>query len=319
MPELPDIELYVSRIAERVVGSPLHSISFHNPFVLRTVAVAPTEFLDREVLSVFRIGKRIALEFSDEHFAIVHLMISGRFSWHDPAPPIKRQTGKIQLTAFRFSCGQLTLQESSTRKRASIHLVHGRTGLHEFDRGGMDVFSATSGSFSDRLRKENRTLKRALTDPTKFDGIGNAYSDEILFWAKLSPVRRTQSLSLEEVDRLRVGAQTTLSSWRDRLAIRYPSFPKPSEITAFRPEFAVHGKFGLPCPECGTAVQRIVYAENETNYCAKCQNESRLLADRSLSRLLKDDWPKTLEEMLGERVPTSHPVPHPSADDSGHQ
>lgn len=300
MPELPDIELYLTRIRERVLGHTLEKISIFNPFVLRTASPSPQEFASHEVKGVERIGKRVVLELDGDLFVVIHLMISGRFTWQNPLPELKRATGKIQLATIRFSSGQLTLQEASTKKRASIHLVKGKGNLATFNRGGLDVLQATPHAFFQRLTQENRTLKRALIDPTKFDGIGNAYSDEILFAAKLSPVRRTQALSAAEVENLRVAALETLTSWRDRLKITYPDFPKPAQITAFRPDFAVHGRFGKPCPVCNMPIQRIVYAETETNYCAVCQNEGRLLVDRSLSRLLKDDWPKTMEEMLGD-------------------
>jgi formamidopyrimidine-DNA glycosylase len=234
-----------------------------------------------------------------DRFVVIHLMIAGRLQWQSPAPPAKRATGKVQLAAFRFAEGQLTLVETSTRKRASIHLVQGREGLAEHTRNGLDVLTATPEAFAARLKATNRTLKRALTDPRTFDGIGNAFSDEILFAARLSPVKTTQSLSDEATERLRVGARDVLVEWTEKLQRQCPKFPTSSQVTASRPDYAVHDRFGLPCPVCESPVQRIVFAENETNYCARCQNEGRLLADRSLSRLLKDDWPKTLEEMVG--------------------
>jgi formamidopyrimidine-DNA glycosylase len=226
-------------------------------------------------------------------------MIAGRLQWQSPPPPDKKAFGKMLLASFRFEEGQLGLFEISSKKRASIYLVRGREGLDEHRRAGIDVFSASTEEFAEKLMQQNRTLKRALTDPNAFDGIGNAFSDEILFWARISPVRRTGSLTADEMKRLHEAAKSTLADWKARLELKYPAFPKSSDITAFRPEFATHGKFNQPCPVCGQPIQRIVYAENETNYCAQCQNEGRLLADRSLSRLLKDDWPKTLEEMLG--------------------
>ena len=205
--------------------------------------------------------------------------------------------GKVLLASFRFAEGQLNLVELSTKKRASVYLIRGRIGLEEHRRDGLDVFSATPVQFAERIRSENRTLKRMLTNPNAFDGIGNAYSDEILFAAKLSPVRLTRSLSDEEIQRLHTTAKDTFSHWEKRLQDDFIAFPKPGDITAFRPDFATHGKYGKPCPVCGKPIQHIVYSENETNYCASCQNEGRLLADRSLSRLLKSDWPKTLEQM----------------------
>jgi formamidopyrimidine-DNA glycosylase len=299
MPELPDIELYRTRLRERVAGETLESLTVFNPFVLRSFAPKPAEVAGARVLDVERLGKRLVLVMDEERFVVIHLMIAGRLQWQSPAPPPKRATGKIQLAAWRFSSGLLTLVETSTKKRASIHLVQGREGLREHTRGGLDVLTATPEAFATRLRATNRTLKRALTDPSAFDGIGNAFSDEILFDARLSPVKTTQALDDAAVGRLHESAQRVLSAWTERLQREVPKFPKPAEVTAFRPDFAVHNRFGHPCPECGAPIQHIVYAENETNYCARCQNEGRLLADRSLSRLLKDDWPKTLEEMVG--------------------
>ncbi|AIE87806.1 Fpg/Nei family DNA glycosylase [Fimbriimonas ginsengisoli] len=299
MPEFPDIELYRVRLAERIVGSNVESLTFFNPFVLRSYAVAPQEFTGLKVVGIERLGKRIVIAVENERFIVIHLMVAGRLQWQSPAPDAKRATGKIQLAAFRFSTGLLSLIESSTRKRASIHLVAGRAGLAEHERGGLNLMDSTPAEFAQRLRATNRTLKRALTDPRTFDGIGNAYSDEILFAARISPVRTTGSLKDEEVERLHRATVETLIHWTEKLQRTVPGFPKNADVTAFRPDFAVHNRFGHPCPNCGAPIQHIVYAENETNYCARCQNEGRLLADRSLSRLLKDDWPKTLEEMLG--------------------
>lgn len=300
MPELPDIELYVERIAERIVGPRLEALAIFNPFVLRSVSPTPTSLVGLKVVGVSRLGKRVVLEFENDMFAVLHLMISGRFTWQTPLPPFKRAVGKIFLASFRFENGSLTLQESSTKKRASITLVAGREGLEVHRRPGIDVFSATSQEFRASLQARNRTLKRALTDPNSFDGIGNAYSDEILFHARLSPIRLTNALSEVECTRLHEATKSTFNHWRARLKETSKGFPKPADVTAFRPDFAVHGKFNQPCPDCGAPVQRIVYAENETNYCARCQNEGRLLADRSLSRLLKSDWPKTLDELVAE-------------------
>jgi len=300
MPEMPDIELYVLRIGERVLGKLLHHASTYGPSVLRT-AVPPLSSLDGlKCISVGRLGKRMVLGFEDQLFAVIHLMIAGRLAWREEVKRSGKPPGRILLAEFEFESGTLVLQEASTRKRAAIHVVAGPAGLSEFRRGGLDTLTATSEQFRERLTFQNRTLKRALADPALFDGIGNAYSDEILFEARLSPVRLTRSLSEAESDRLARACAEVLTAWRDRLPSMFPQFPKPSDVTAFRPEFAVHGKFGEPCPKCGAKVQRIVYAENETNYCARCQNEGRLLADRSLSRLLKSDWPKTLEEMVGQ-------------------
>ncbi len=297
MPELPDIELYVTRIAERVVGQRIERIRFYNPFVLRSVAVKPSDIEIRMVTGVSRLGKRIVLELEEDKFVLIHLMISGRFQWISPPPQERKALGKVLIASIRFEDGQLNLVESSTKKRASIHLIKGKGDLDSHRRAGLNVFTATPEEFANRLQSENRTLKRMLTNPNAFDGIGNAYSDEILFAAKLSPVKLTQSLKPEEVERLHKAAIVTFTYWRNRLLELYPNFPKPADITAFRPDFAAHGKFKQTCPVCNAPIQHIVYAENETNYCAKCQNEGRLLADRALSRLLKSDWPKTLEEL----------------------
>ena len=297
MPELPDIELYVACLRERLIDEQLEKLRFYNAFVLRSVGVSPSELELRLVVDVFRLGKRIVIELQQERFIVIHLMIAGRLQWLSPAPAERRSGGKVLIASARFSSGQLNLVELSTRKRAAIYLVKGREGLEEHRRDGLNVFFATDEAFAEKLQSKNRTLKRALTDPNSFDGIGNAYSDEILFAAKLSPLRLTQALKPDEVVRLHAACQMTLRSWAARLLERYPQFPKPSDITAFRKDFATHGKFKQPCPVCGSPIQHIVYAENETNYCAKCQNEGRVLADRSLSRLLKSDWPRTIEEM----------------------
>ena len=297
MPELPDIELYVARLVERVVGQRIERIRFYNPFVLRSVEVPASEIEMRMVTGVSRLGKRIVLELEEEKFIVIHLMIAGRFQWLIPDPAQRRPLGKVVIASIRFENGQLNLVEMSTRKRASIFLVKGKNGLDEHRRDGLNVFDISLDEFARRMQSENRTLKRMLTNPNMFDGIGNAYSDEILFAAKLSPVRLTQALKPEEVARLYEAAKSTLGFWRKRLLDLYVGFPKPGDVTAFRKDFATHGKFKQPCPVCSAPIQHIVYAENETNYCARCQNEGRLLADRSLSRLLKSDWPKTIEEL----------------------
>lgn len=298
MPELPDIELYVARLRERLVDEPLEKLQFFSPFVLRSVDVPPSELECRLVVDVFRIGKRIVIELQQERFIVIHLMIAGRLQWVTPAPSARKSGGKVLLASIRFPNGQLNLVEMSTRKRAAIYLVRDRKNLDTHRMGGLDVFAATLEEFSKVVLQKNRTLKRLLTDPSSFDGIGNAYSDEILFAAKLSPLRLTGALKPDEIERLHEACKSTLDYWRDRLRELYVGFPKPGDVTAFRPDFATHGKFKQPCPVCGSPIQHIVYAENETNYCAVCQNEGRLLADRALSRLLKSDWPKTLEEML---------------------
>ncbi|MCE9559929.1 MAG: formamidopyrimidine-DNA glycosylase [Armatimonadetes bacterium] len=300
MPELPDIELYVKRIAERVVGRQLVRIAVWSPFALRTYSPAVDAFSGLTVNQVSRLGKRIVLECSGEHFLMIHLMIAGRFQWSDGPEELSRPKSKDVLLSLQFDSGNLNLVERSKKKRASLHLYSSREDLFTQDRRGINIFEATESEFVKKVKEENRTLKRALTDPTKFDGIGNAYSDEILFHARLSPVKLTSSLSDLEIMRLRMACRSTLEIWRTKLLEEISGFPQPRQITAFRPDFATHGKFGQPCPECGNPIQRIVYAENETNYCARCQNEGRLLADRGLSRLLRSDWPKTLEELLGE-------------------
>ncbi len=295
MPELPDIEVYLHCLRSRIVGRELVSFKFLNPFVLRTVLPRATEFVGLKVLAVSRLGKRVCLEFEGEQYIVIHLMISGRFRW---IAGEAMGMGKIGHAVFVFETGSLILTEASTKKRASIHLVSGRDGLVEHTPEGTDPLVCSSKEFEVAMRCENRTLKRALTNQHRINGIGNAYSDEILFEARLSPLRLTTSLSDQELARLFVATQETLSVWRDKLVTEFTTkFPGAGDVTAFRPDFAVHGRFGLACPACGSKIQRIQYAENETNYCAKCQNEGRLLADRSLSRLLKDDWPKTLEEL----------------------
>ena len=293
MPELPDVTVYVERLRALVVGQVLEGIRLASPFVLRTVTPSPKELVGTRVEGVERLGKRIILAMEGDRFIVIHLMIAGRLRWKEPKAKLP---GKLALAGFDFPNGTLVFTEASGKKRASLHLVQGRAGLAEFDRGGLDVYTATGKQFAERLRSERHTVKRALTDPTLFDGIGNAYSDEILWAAKLSPFRMTTSMEDAEVARLHKAAKAQLTHWtkllRDEVGDGFPD-----KVTAFRPEMAVHGKYAQPCPACGTKVQRIVYADNEANYCPTCQTEGRLLADRSLSRLLKEDWPKTLEEL----------------------
>ena len=295
MPELPDVELYLAALRPRVVDKVLNRVRVASPFVLRTFDPPVDALEGRPVERLGRLGKRIVFAFDEELYLVVHLMIAGRFRWDDKVgakPP-----GKIGLAALEFDHGTLLLVESSPKKRASIHVVRGAAELAQHDPGGIDVLSCTVDEFAVKLRAGNHTLKRALTDPRLFDGIGNAYSDEILHAAKLSPVRLTSKLTDEEVARLHDATRATLTTWIARLRERFADrFPGPGDVTAFRPEFAVHGKFDQPCPVCGTAVQRIRYAENETNYCPRCQTDGKLLADRSLSRLLKKDWPKSIDE-----------------------
>ncbi len=297
MPELPDVTVYVERIAERTKSGTLERVRLASPFVLRTVTPSPRDVEGKKIVGLRRMGKRIVLAFESDLFVVIHLMVSGRFRWGDQGAKIP---GKLGLAAFDFTTGTLLLTEASSKKRASIHIVKGESALSAFDRGGLEVLGASRDTFIATMTRERHTLKRALTDPTILSGIGNAYSDEILHSAKLSPMRLTSQMSEDEWTRLLASIQSTLNIWTDRLrAESAGSFPE--KVTAFRPEMAVHGKYGQPCPVCGAKVQRITYADNETNYCANCQTVGKLLADRSLSRLLKDDWPKTLDELEEKR------------------
>jgi formamidopyrimidine-DNA glycosylase len=298
VPELPDVTVYVERLQALTVGHVLEGIRLASPFVLRTVTPSPKELAGAKVVSVERLGKRIVIGVEGDRFIVIHLMIAGRLRWKEPKAKLP---GKLALAGFDFAHGTLIFTEASGKKRASLHLVQGRAGLAEFDRGGLDVFSATPKQFAERLRSERHTVKRSLTDPTLFDGIGNAYSDEILHAAKLSPFRMTTAMEDDEIARLHRAAKAQLTLWTQRLRDDVGD-GFPDKVTAFRPEMAVHGKYDQPCPVCGTKVQRIVYADNEANYCPTCQTDGKLLADRSLSRLLKEDWPKTLEELEERRA-----------------
>lgn len=301
MPELPDIEVYCRAIGERTVGTRLNAIKVFSPSVLKTFDPPASALLGKEVDSVDRIGKRVAIKLKGGYAAIVHLMIAGRFTWAEGSPKTLRPGGKACLAYFQFEKGHLVLTEAATRHMASIHLVSSVQSLAELDPGGLEPLVATPEQFATAMRGRNRTLKRALTDPRTISGIGNSYSDEILFRAKLSPFKLTGQMTDEEYRDLLAVIQATLTEWRDRLlAETKGQFPGRNQVTAFRPDFAVHGRYGLPCPVCGKPVQRIRYESNETNYCGVCQVEGRLLADRSLSRLLKSDWPKTVEELIGE-------------------
>jgi formamidopyrimidine-DNA glycosylase len=293
MPELPDITVYIEALHERLIGARLERAAIPSPFLLRTVTPAVDEFLGRRVRSLRRMGKRIAIGFEQELWIVLHLMIAGRLHWHAKAPP--RRLANIAAT-FELDSGTLVLTEAGTKKRASLHLVRGIADLGAHDRGGLEVLDADFAAFQSALARENHTLKRALTDPTILSGIGNAYSDEILHRARLSPVALTAKLSQAELERLYAATQATLRDWVERLRAESAG-EFPEGVTAFRDGMAVHGRYGEPCPVCATAVQRIRYASNETNYCPRCQTEGRLLADRSLSRLLKRDWPRTIDEL----------------------
>lgn len=298
MPELPDITLYQVRLREVLVGLPISKLTIWSMFVNRSVNIAPAELVGQQVLEIHRVGKRLVIE-CETAFLVVHLMIAGRFVWK-PGAQLERPKSRDILWGLETPTGVLTVVEASKKKRSSIHICGSLAEAQSLGRGGINVIETTLADFTKNLTQENRTLKRALTNPAWFDGIGNAFSDEILFHAKLSPVRLTQALKEEEIERLYSAIRQTLTDWTARLQEEIKDFPKPGQVTAFRPDFATHGRFGQPCPVCGVPIQRIVYAENETNYCARCQNEDRILADRGLSRLLKDDWPKTVEQMLGE-------------------
>ncbi|MBX7102825.1 MAG: hypothetical protein K1X57_02010 [Gemmataceae bacterium] len=293
MPEYPDIEVYIDCLKPRVLGQTLERVRLFNPFLLRTYDPPVEAIHGKPVLALSRLGKRIVFHFDDELYAVLHLMIAGRLHWK---PAGARPPGKIGLAAFDFPTGSLTLTEAGSKRRASLYIVRGRSALAAHDPGGLEVIGATPEQFAAVLVRENRTLKRALTDPRILSGIGNSYSDEILLRAGLSPLVLTRQLPPDRVEQLRRVIIDTLTEWRDRLrAEAGDGFPE--KVTAFRPGMAVHGRFGQPCPQCGTPVQRIRYADNETNYCPRCQTGGRVLADRSLSRLLKDDWPRTLEEL----------------------
>jgi len=297
VPELPDITSYLVALRPRIVGQPLEKIQVKSPFLVRTVEPDLFSLAGESVEDVSRIGKRIVWHFGGERFLVFHLMIAGRFHWKKPG---MRPTAKNDLAAFAFPSGTLILTEASKKKRASLHVIQGQSALAQFDRGGLEPLEATLAQFRSALTRENHTLKRALADPRLFSGIGNAYSDEILFAARLSPVTLTSRLSEAEIAGLFAAVQSTLQHWTEKLSAEAGD-KFPERVTAFRPEMAVHGRFQEPCPVCGTLVQRIRYAENETNYCPRCQTGGKLLADRSLSRLLKDDWPRTIEEWEEQR------------------
>jgi formamidopyrimidine-DNA glycosylase len=293
MPELPDLTIYIESLEARIVGKRLENIRLASPFILRTVEPRVDKVRGKTILGLQRIGKRIVFELEDELYLVIHLMIAGRFHWKKPKTRIP---GKVGHAAFDFSTGTLLLTEASTKKRASMHIVRGRSALAEFDRGGIEVLESSLEAFRSALLRENHTVKRSLTDPRLFSAIGNAYSDEILHRSRLSPLKLTRQLTEDEIVRLHRATISTLQEWIERLRSETGS-EFPEKVTAFREEMAVHGRFGKPCPVCGSRIQRIVYAENECNYCPRCQTGGRLLSDRSLARLLKDDWPKTIDDL----------------------
>jgi formamidopyrimidine-DNA glycosylase len=293
MPELPDVQVYIEALERRILDQRLEQARVASPFVLRSVEPPLTALLGRGVVGLRRLGKRIVVGFEAELFLVVHLMIAGRLHWRARGA---RLPGKVGLAAFDFPTGTLVLTEAGTKRRAALHLVRGEAALREHDPGGLEVFDADRAAFRAALAREPHTLKRALTDPRVLSGIGNAYADEILHRARLSPVKLTTQLTEPEVARLFAASRETLTEWIERLR-REVAGEFPEGVTAFREGMAVHGRYGKPCPDCGASVQRIVYAQNETNYCARCQTGGRLLADRALSRLLRRDWPRTLEAL----------------------
>jgi formamidopyrimidine-DNA glycosylase len=297
MPELPDVTVYLEALESRIPGSNLKRVQIASPFLLRTADPPVEAAVGHQVAALRRIGKRIAIGFDNGVWLVLHLMIAGRLHWSERA---KTPDGRRTLAAFDFDAGTLTLTEAGSQKRASLHVVSGQAGLEDLDPGGIDVLHAPLEQFAAALTSANHTLKRALTDPRLFSGIGNAYSDEILHRAQLSPVMLTQRMNPEEIARLRDATIATLIDWTGKLrAEARGKFPE--KVTAFREGMAVHGRYGQPCPRCGAKVQRIRYASNETNYCARCQTGGKLLADRALSRLLREDWPRTLEELEERR------------------
>lgn len=293
MPELPDVTVYVDRLADKVVGHRLERLRIGHPFLLRSVIPPVSVIEGRTVTGVERLGKRVVLALDGEIFVVVHLMIAGRLVWLAPGA---KTGGRNALAWFEFDVGTLALTEAGKQRRASLHLVEGRAALRALDAGGIDVMTASLAEFTQRLTAENHTVKRSLTDPRLFSGIGNAYSDEILHRARMSPLALTQSLDAAAIERLLVAIRATMTEWTNRLAKEAGDWPK--KVTAFHPAMAVHGRFGQPCPDCGAPVQRILRADNETNYCARCQTNGKVLADRGLSRLLKDSWPKHIDELM---------------------
>jgi formamidopyrimidine-DNA glycosylase len=297
VPELPDVELYIHALRSRVVGSAIERVRIGNPFIVRTFDPPIASIEGLRIQGIGRLGKRLVFSLDHELFLIVHLMIAGRFRWRERGAAIPAKVGMIALD---FADGTLLMTEQGAKRQASIHLVRGAAAVREHDPGGLDVFAADLRAFADRLTAENHTLKRALTDPHIFSGIGNAYSDEILHAAQMSPMKLTSSLTDAEIERLFQVTRDVLQMWTERLQ-EQTGDAFPEKVTAFRPDMAVHGKYGTPCPVCSQPIQRIVYAHNEANYCSRCQTGGKLLSDRALSRLLGQDWPKTLEEMEQRR------------------
>ncbi len=301
MPELPDICAYQKALEQRIEGYKLERMSLLNPFFLRTAEPSIDEVSGRSVTAIRRLGKRVAIGLADDYWLVIHLMIAGRFQWLDLESKPKKPT-RNTLAIFEFSSGKLVVTEAGTKKRASLHLLHGEAALAQHDPGGLEVLASNFEVFAERVQSENRTLKRALTDPRILSGIGNAYSDEILHAAGLSPVTLTSRLTDEDMRRLYEATTGTLTHWLEKLC-REAAEKFPTKVTAFRPDMAVHGRYRKPCPDCGTAVQRIRYASNETNYCPTCQTGGKILADRALSRLLKKDWPRNVEELEKIQAP----------------
>jgi formamidopyrimidine-DNA glycosylase len=297
MPELPDLTVYLETIGAKTIGHPLERVRVASPFLVRTVDPPLSAATGARVLGLRRVGKRIVFALEGDFFLVVHLMISGRFRWKEKGIPVPKKLG---LAAFDFPNGTLLLTEASTKKRASLHVLRGEEALRALDPGGIEPLDATPASFAEALRRESHTLKRSLTDPHLFAGIGNAYSDEILHRARLSPTRLTRQLDDAEIARLLDSTRAVLSEWTARLR-EQSGGEVPEKVTAFHDEMAVHGRYGKPCPVCGARVQRIVHAENESNYCARCQTGGKLLADRALSRLLREDWPRSLDELEARR------------------
>jgi len=310
MPELPDISLYIERLSQKLIGQPLEGVRVASPFLLRTAVPPLSSAVGRTVRGFERIGKRIVFDMGEELFLVLHLMIAGRLRWRERGTALHKKLG---LMAFDFPHGSLMLTEASSKKRAALHVIAGREALAAVDPGGIDVLSSTLEEFSAALTRENHTIKRSLTDPRVLSGIGNAYSDEILHHAQMSPVRLTQKMAPEELARLHVSCKHVLTLWIDKLRAELGPEAFPETVTAFHEGMAVHGRYGKPCPVCGAKVQRIAYADNETNYCARCQTDGKLLADRSLSRLLHDDWPRTLEELEERASAPKKPVERTTA------